>query len=65
METEIQNLRIGNVFVLDNEEYTVAKIDVSKIGKHGRAKVRVEVRNNKTNENKTIIRVSTEKIEKK
>ena len=62
---EIQELKKGDVFILDNETYKVKEIEVSKVGKHGRAKVRVEVRNNKTNENKTIIRVSIEKVEKK
>ena len=65
MEIEIQNLKSGDVFVLDNEEYTAKKVDVSKVGKHGRAKVRVEAKNNKTNEEKVIIRVSSEKVEKK
>jgi len=65
MEIEIKDLKAGDVFVLDGEGYTAKKVDVSKIGKHGRAKVRVEVKNNKTNEEKIIIRISTEKIEKK
>ena len=62
---EIQELKKGDVFVLDNESYRVKNIEVSKIGKHGRAKVRLEVINVKTNEEKIMIRVSTEKVEKK
>ena len=62
---EIQELKKGDVFVLDNETYKVKEIEVSKVGKHGRAKVRLEVVNAKTNEEKVMIRVSTEKVEKK
>ena len=62
---EIQELKKGDVFVLDNETYRVKSIEVSKIGKHGRAKVRLEVINVKTSEEKVLIRVSTEKVEKK
>jgi len=62
---EIKDLKAGDVFVLDGDEYNVKKIEVSKIGKHGRAKVRIEVKNNKTKEDKILIRVSTEVVEKK
>ena len=62
---EIQDLKKGDVFVLDNETYKIKEIEVSKVGKHGRAKVRLEVINVKTNEEKVMIRVSTEKVEKK
>lgn len=62
---EIQELKKGDVFVLDNEQYKVKSIEVSKIGKHGRAKVRLEVVNMKNNEEKVLIRISTEKVEKK
>ena len=54
---------------LEQEEFASRKIskniEVSKIGKHGRAKVRLEVVNVKTSEEKVLIRVSTEKVEKK
>jgi len=62
---EIQELRKSDIFVLDNETYRVKNIEVSKIGKHGRAKVRLEVVNLKSNEEKVMIRISTEKVEKK
>ena len=62
---EIQELKKGDMFILDNEKYKVKNIEVSKIGKHGRAKVRLEVVNVKTSEEKVLIRVSTEKVEKK
>ena len=62
---EIQDLKKGDVFALDNETYKIKEIEVSKVGKHGRAKVRLEVINVKTNEEKVMIRVSTEKVEKK
>jgi len=62
---EIQELKKGDVFVLDNETYKVKEIEVSKVGKHGRAKVRLEVFNMKSKEEKVLIRVSTEKVEKK
>ena len=62
---EIQELKKGDVFVLDSEVYKIKNIEVSKIGKNGRAKVRLEVVNVKTSEEKVLIRVSTEKVEKK
>jgi len=62
---EIQELKKGDVFILDNETYKVKEIEVSKVGKHGRAKVRLEVVNVKTSEEKVLIRISTEKVEKK
>ena len=62
---EIQELKKGDVFVLDSEVYKIKNIEVSKIGKHGRAKVRLEVVNVKTSEEKVLIRVSTEKVDKK
>jgi translation elongation factor P/translation initiation factor 5A len=62
---EIQEIKKGDVFVIDNETYRVNNIEVSKIGKHGRAKVRLEVVNVKTNEERVLIRVSTELVEKK
>lgn len=34
--------RTGTNIVIDGEPYTVKKIDVSKTGKHGSAKVRIE-----------------------
>ena len=62
---EIQELKKEDIFVLDNENYKVKEIEVSRIGKHGRAKVRLEVVNLRNNEEKVMIRVSTEKVEKK
>jgi len=34
--------RVGTNIILDGQSYTVRKIDVSKTGKHGHAKCRVE-----------------------
>jgi len=34
--------RVGTNIILDGNPYTIKKIDVSKTGKHGHAKVRVE-----------------------
>lgn len=62
---EIKDLKKGDVFVLDDVEYKVKNIEVSKVGKHGRAKVRLEVVNTKNSEERVLIRVSTEKVEKK
>ena len=62
---EIQELKNGDTFILDNEKYKVKNIEVSKIGKHGRAKVRLEVIDLKNNEEKVLIRVSTEMVEKR
>ncbi len=62
---EIKDLQRGDVFVLDDVEYKVKNIEVSKVGKHGRAKVRLEVVNTQNSEERVLIRVSTEKVEKK
>lgn len=62
---EIKDLKKGDVFVLDDVSYKVKNIEVSKVGKHGRAKVRIEVVNTENSEEKVLIRVSTEKVEKK
>ena len=62
---EIKDLQKGDVFVLDDVEYKVKNIEVSKVGKHGRAKVRLEVVNTQNSEERVLIRVSTEKVEKK
>ena len=61
---EIKELKTNDKFVLEGEEYTVKKIEVSKIGKHGRAKVRIEAKTKK-NEDRILIRVSDEQVEKK
>lgn len=61
---EIKDLQVNDKFVLEGEEYTVKKIEVSKIGKHGRSKVRVEAKT-KNGDDKILIRVSTEIVEKK
>jgi len=34
--------RIGTNILLENEPYTIKKIDISKTGKHGHAKARIE-----------------------
>ncbi len=43
--------RVGTNILLDGESYTIKKIDISKTGKHGHSKVRVEamgiINNNK------------------
>lgn len=62
---EIKDLQKKDIFILEGEEYKVKNIEVSKVGKHGRAKVRLEVINTKTNEERVLIRVSIEKVEKK
>ena len=35
-------VRIGTNIILDGQSYTVKKIDISKTGKHGHAKCRIE-----------------------
>lgn len=34
--------KIGTIILLDGEPYTIKKMDISKTGKHGHAKVRAE-----------------------
>lgn len=36
--------RVGTNILIDGEPYTVKKIDISKTGKHGHAKARIEAR---------------------
>jgi len=61
---EIKDLKANDIFVLEGEEYTAKKIEISKIGKYGRSKVRVEAKT-KSGDDRILIRVSTEIVEKK
>lgn len=52
--TLAKDLKKGDIITLDNQPYTVEKVDVSKIAKHGKAKCRVETVT-KTGEKKVFI----------
>lgn len=47
--------RVGTNLILDGECYTVKKIDISKTGKHGHAKCRVEASHMLTGNKKVLV----------
>ncbi len=47
--------RVGTNIILDGESFTVKKIDISKTGKHGHAKCRVEAVNMITGNKKVLV----------
>ncbi len=57
-----KDLKKGDKIVLDNENLIVEKIEVSKIGKHGKSKCRLECLNNK-NEKKIFIVLADDEIQ--
>ncbi|MDP4012397.1 MAG: hypothetical protein Q8R00_02220 [Candidatus Nanoarchaeia archaeon] len=55
-------IKIGDKVTIEEEICTVKKVEVSKIGKHGKSKVRIEADNQK-GETKVIIRPSDFEVE--
>jgi len=47
--------RVGTNILIDKEPYTIKKIDISKTGKHGHAKARVEATNILTGQKKVFV----------
>lgn len=47
--------RVGTNIILEGENYTVKKMDVSKTGKHGHAKCRIEAENMVTGSKKVFV----------
>jgi translation initiation factor 5A len=47
--------RVGTNIILDGKPFTVKKIDVSKTGKHGHAKCRIEAANMLTGSKKVFV----------
>lgn len=55
--------RVGTNILLDNQPFTVKKIDVSKTGKHGHAKCKVEAVNILTGSKKVFVVPGHDKFE--
>lgn len=55
-------LKVGNRIIIDNEEYTVEGLEISKIGKHGHQKCRIEARA-KNGELRVFVRASDFEVE--
>jgi len=47
--------RVGTNILIDKEPYTIKKIDISKTGKHGHAKARIEATNILTGQKKVFV----------
>lgn len=60
-EKEAQKLEKGDKILYNNLKLIVEKIEVSNIGKHGKAKCRIEALDEK-NEKKVFITLADEKI---
>ena len=57
-----KDLKKGVKIVFENEPIIVEKVDVSKIGKHGKSKCRLECLNNK-NEKQVFIVLADDEIQ--
>jgi len=55
--------RVGTNILLDGESYTVKKMDVSKTGKHGHAKCRIEAANMMSGNKKVLVVPGHERFE--
>jgi translation initiation factor 5A len=55
--------RVGTNIIYEGEFYTVKKMDVSKTGKHGHAKCRIEVQNMLTGSKKIFVIPGHDKLE--
>ena len=55
--------RIGTNILLDGKPYTVKKIDISKTGKHGHAKVRIEAIGIINNNKKVFVVLGHDRLE--
>jgi translation initiation factor 5A len=55
--------RVGTNILLEKEPYTVKKIDISKTGKHGHAKARIEAVGIMTNQKKVFVTPGHDRFE--
>ncbi len=55
--------KVGTNILLENEPYTIKKMDVSKTGKHGHAKVRIEAIGIINDQKKVFVVPGHERIE--
>ena len=60
--TEVKNLKPGRFVIVDGEPCTVTNIQISKPGKHGAAKARVETVGVFDNQKRVFIAPSAEKV---
>lgn len=56
-------IKVGTSIIIDEVAYTVKKIDISKTGKHGHAKVRVEAVGIITGQKKVFVAPGHERFE--
>nr|MBI4156382.1 hypothetical protein [Candidatus Woesearchaeota archaeon] len=47
MDKKAKDLKKGDKITLDNEKFIVEKVEVSKLGKHGKSKCRLELKDKK------------------
>jgi len=57
------NARVGKNLILDGSYFTVKKMDVSKTGKHGHAKCRIEAENMLTGSKKVFVTPGHDRFE--
>ncbi|MBS3084930.1 translation initiation factor IF-5A [Candidatus Pacearchaeota archaeon] len=55
--------RVGTNLILEGEFYTLKKMDISKTGKHGHAKCRIEAENMVSNSKKVFVVPGHERFE--
>ncbi|HUS51123.1 MAG TPA: translation initiation factor IF-5A [Candidatus Paceibacterota bacterium] len=55
--------RVGTNILIDKEPYTIKKIDISKTGKHGHAKARIEAMNILKGQKKVFVIPGHDKFE--
>ena len=60
--TLAKDLKQGDKIIFDNQKLTILSVEVSKIGKHGKAKCRLEA-SDENNEKKVFIVLADEDIE--
>jgi len=56
-------IKVGTNIILEGESYTVKKIDISKTGKHGHAKARIEAMGIISNQKKVFVVPGHERFE--
>jgi translation initiation factor 5A len=61
--TEASQLKVGNFILIDGEAYNVRSLDISKTGKHGHAKVRMEALSVTSDRKKCVVVPGHERFE--
>jgi translation initiation factor 5A len=61
--TEASQLKVGNFILIEGEAYSVRSVDISKTGKHGHAKVRMEAISVTSDRKKCVVVPGHERFE--